>query len=438
MLINSNEVGIPFADFELNGTCTIPKDARGIIIFAHGSGSSRQSPRNQFVAKALNDAGFATLLMDLLSESEEADRANVFAIDLLAQRVVAAIDWLTNGEETEELPIGLFGASTGSAAALEAAAQRPALVRAVVSRGGRPDLAWHALPRVMAPTLLIVGERDPEVLQFNRSASRRLQGFCDLRIVPNATHLFEEPGTLQRVASLAKDWFIQHLANGRSRRHSSARRFADRADAARRLAVLLKDRTLTNPLVLAIPRGGVLVGAGLAEALNADLDVILARKLGMPDNPEFALGAIAENGEVYLNVPEEDIPPYLQAYVAKERRQQKAEIGRRRSLFRNGRLPVPVKGRSVIVVDDGIATGATMIAALRALRMQKPRELIVAVPVAAPDRLRQVERECDEAVSLIVAPDLHAVGEYYDDFSQVEDSEVVAALEPFADHATTG
>ena len=425
------DVLIPAGHRQLYAAWTCPEEAHGVVLFAHGSGSGRFSPRNQFVARVLQKAGFATLLLDLLDETEADDRAKVFDIDLLASRMVAAIDWASSEDQAKMLPIGLFGASTGSAAALVAAAQRPDVVRAVVSRGGRPDLAWKILPDVQAPTLLIVGERDAEVRQLNRGARRRLGGPSELRVVPTATHLFEEPGTLQRVAVLAAEWFLDHLVTGVPR-ESAPRSFVDRADAARRLAAQLHGRTFTDPLVLAIPRGGVVLGAILAEALDAELDVVLSRKLRMPGQPEYALGAIAESGEVYLNAVGPDFPPDLKNYVDQECRHQTDEIRRRRSLFRQEREPARVSGRSVIVVDDGIATGSTMIAALRTLRQQNPLELIVAVPVASPDRLHQVEAECDEAVCLIEAPELQAVGQFYQDFTQVEDEEVVSVLNRFA------
>jgi predicted phosphoribosyltransferase len=204
--------------------------------------------------------------------------------------------------------------------------------------------------------------------------------------------------------------------------------FADRVDAGTRLGKRLRNRRFTDPIVLAIPRGGVAVGAVLAKAIGADLDVVLSRKLGMPGNPEFALGAIAESGAVYLNLDVEEKTPALQSFIDRECRRQLEEIARRRELFREGKPAADVAGRSVLVVDDGIATGSTMMAALRALKSQHPREVIVAVPVAAPDRLAQVRTECDDVICLIEAPDLHAVGEFYQDFTQVEDDDVVDLL----------
>ncbi|MCW3475252.1 dienelactone hydrolase family protein [Limobrevibacterium gyesilva] len=184
----------------------------GIVLFAHGSGSSRLSPRNNFVARELQQAGLATLLFDLLTEDEAASRACVFDIALLADRLSHAARWAAMAAETSDLPLGYFGASTGAAAALVAAAQAGNVVRAVVSRGGRPDLAGAALPAVAAPTLLIVGGADVDVLALNEAARRRMRCECRLEVVPGATHLFEEPGALDAVVALARAWFLHHLA----------------------------------------------------------------------------------------------------------------------------------------------------------------------------------------------------------------------------------
>ncbi|MFJ8611748.1 phosphoribosyltransferase family protein [Streptomyces sp. NPDC093675] len=196
----------------LRGRMTVPEGANGIVLFAHGSGSSRHSPRNQFVATGLNRAGLGTLLFDLLTEEEERDRANVFDTGLLAERLTSATDWLRGQPEAEGLALGYFGASTGAAAALWAAAEPRAGIAAVVSRGGRPDLAGPRLPVVGAPTLLIVGSADLTVLDLNRQAQARLRCENHLAIVPGATHLFEEPGALEAVTELARDWFTDHMA----------------------------------------------------------------------------------------------------------------------------------------------------------------------------------------------------------------------------------
>jgi putative phosphoribosyl transferase len=195
---------------DLPGTLLLPAQARAVVAFAHGSGSGRFSPRNRQVAARLHEEGVGTLLFDLLNEQEAEDRRNVFDIALLARRLGEAVDFLRAQPTTRALPLGLFGASTGAAAALVAAARRPAEVSAVVSRGGRPDLAGDALAQVRAPTLLIVGGADTEVLMLNRAAARRMTCRCELEVVPGATHLFEEPGALERVADLAARWFGAH------------------------------------------------------------------------------------------------------------------------------------------------------------------------------------------------------------------------------------
>lgn len=206
---------IPSAGAWLEGDLGLPSDARGIVVFAHGSGSSRLSPRNQFVAEVLRTDGLGTLLFDLLTPEEEAVDMRTghirFDIPLLAQRLVGATDWLAAQPETGHLAIGYFGASTGAAAALVAAAERPDVVQAVVSRGGRPDLAGTALFRVTAPTLLIVGGDDVVVLDLNQQAFEDLRCEKAISIVPGATHLFEEPGALEEVARLASDWFREKL-----------------------------------------------------------------------------------------------------------------------------------------------------------------------------------------------------------------------------------
>ena len=211
-----SEVQIPAGRIALSGNLSLPEGATALVLFAHGSGSSRHSPRNQFVARTLNNAGLATLLFDLLTQKEEAidtqTRELRFDIHLLAERLVQATKWAKEQEQTRDLRIGYFGSSTGGAAALVAAEDNPQGPGAVVSRGGRPDLAGDALPKVQAPTLLIVGGNDDIVIELNEQARDRMRCEVKLEIIPGATHLFEEPGTLEKVAKLASDWFVAHLA----------------------------------------------------------------------------------------------------------------------------------------------------------------------------------------------------------------------------------
>jgi len=211
-----NEARVPAGRAMLDGNLTIVAQTKGLVLFAHGSGSSRHSPRNQFVARTLNDAGLATLLFDLLTSEEESvdvyTREHRFDIGLLAERLVYATKWAKQQKQTKDFRIGYFGSSTGGGAALVAAAELPDDIGAVVSRGGRPDLAGEALPKVKAPTLLIVGGEDHVVIELNEQARAQMKCECKIEIVPGATHLFEEPGALEHVAKLASDWFLLHAA----------------------------------------------------------------------------------------------------------------------------------------------------------------------------------------------------------------------------------
>ncbi len=211
------EVVVQAGEVPLDGNLVVPDSAKGLVVFVHGSGSSRFSPRNQYVAGVLNQGGLATLLFDLLTADEnEIDmltRELRFDIDLLSERITAALDWLASQEAVANLSVGLFGSSTGAAAALNAAAARPDQVSTVVSRGGRPDLAMEALPRVEAPTLMLVGGLDYQVIEMNRTAAKAMQAPCQIEIVEGATHLFEEPGKLEQVAARVRDWFLEHLTS---------------------------------------------------------------------------------------------------------------------------------------------------------------------------------------------------------------------------------
>lgn len=207
--LRDDEVEVSAAGAVVAGRLTIPREPRGIVVFAHGSGSSRHSPRNRYVAEVLQSAGLATLLFDLLTEGEEASRANVFDIELLAARLTGVTRWLRTARDAAGLPVGYFGASTGAGAALQAAADEE--IFAVVSRGGRPDLAGPYLGQVRAPTLLIVGSRDEQVLELNQAAAAAMTAECRVAVVKGATHLFEEPGTLEQVALLARRWYVDHL-----------------------------------------------------------------------------------------------------------------------------------------------------------------------------------------------------------------------------------
>lgn len=447
----------------LPGILAIPDSPSGLVLFAHGSGSSRLSRRNQAVARDLQEAGIATLLFDLLTEDEAEDRRKVFDIELLAERLQEAADAVAMMPELQNVNLGYFGASTGAAAALVAAARQPQRVKAVVSRGGRPDLAATYLPRVRAATLLIVGGADEPVIEMNQDAAVQLTCECRLVIIAGATHLFPEPGALEEVSRLARDWFLNHLGSPAQSRGPGAVEetpptesgdcagqadpplsflddfighvFRNREEAGRLLAAQLKGMELKDPLVLGVPRGGVVVGAALARELGAELDVVLSRKLRAPQQPELAIGAVAEDGSIYLTDEARWIEDLSDDYLSNERAYQMAEIERRRQLFRSVRPPARLEGRTVIVTDDGIATGSTIIAALEVIRAQHPHETIVAAPVAAPSRLEIIRPLCDKIVCLRSPEMFWGIGQFYADFTQIEDAQVVEILREFAEAA---
>ena len=429
---------IPSDSILLEGTLTVPKGAKGIVLFAHGSGSSRLSPRNTYVAKALQKAGIGTLLFDLLTDDEAADRENVFDIDFLGHRLVDATRWLRAQAKFAKYPIGYFGASTGAAAALVAAA-RDSSIKAVVSRGGRPDLAMKCLDRVKAPTLLIVGGDDSPVIEMNQQAFERLRCQKAMTIVPGATHLFEEPGTLEEVVRLARDWFAKYLTADAAEKEASRDCpnddedivFADRVEAGRKLAARLLKYKDQQPVVLGVPRGGVPVAFEVARALNAPLDVIIVRKLGAPGEPELGVGAVVDGDhpETILNQELVSVLRVSHAYLEREISNQLKEIHRRNLLYRAGGVRVELKDRTVIVVDDGIATGGSIRAALRGIRRQMPKKVVLAVPVAPADTLVALRDEVDEVVCLSTPSMFFGIGEFYVDFHQLADSEVIRLLE---------
>jgi putative phosphoribosyl transferase len=429
----SEQVRIPSDSVELEGSLAIPRGAGGIVLFAHGSGSSRLSPRNRYVAEALQRAGIGTLLFDLLTEDEAQDRDNVFDVDFLAHRLLDATRFMRARTAGKNLRLGYFGASTGAAAALIAAAQDPAIA-AVVSRGGRPDLAMRSLPSVNAPTLLIVGGEDTVVIDLNRRAFARLECEKRLVIVPGATHLFEEAGTLDEVVRHAREWFERYFAGAgadpRPAPRSEPIYFVDRHDAGRALARALGRYRQDHPAVLGIPRGGVPVAAEVARELDADLDVIVVRKLGAPTQPELGIGAVVD-GDHPQSVLNDELIGELgvsREYLAREIETQLAEVRRRQHAYRAGREPVPLEGRTAIVVDDGIATGGSTRAALRGVRRARPKRLVLAVPVAPPSTLEMLASEADEIVCLSAPEEFFAVGQFYRDFHQVSDDEVIRTL----------
>ena len=411
----------------LGGFLTVPDEARGLIIFAHGSGSSRHSSRNAYAARSFEQLGFATLLFDLLTEEEAGDRRNVFNIALLANRVVLAVDWARQQTHLKGLPVGVFGASTGGGAALAAAATSPH-IRAIVSRGGRPDLAGDALPHVRAPSLLVVGGNDRDVLALNEAAAARMVCEHRISIVPDAGHLFEEPGTLDKVLALSGSWFLKYLAPAMP--ETIPLPLVDREEAGVFLARALAGHNFKAPVIYALPRGGVPVARPIANALKAPLDILMVRKIGVPWQPEVAAASVVdgESAEIVTNDPVMRATGLDAKKIADLAKPELKEIERRRRLYLPGKIPVRAEGRTAILVDDGIATGTSMKAAILAIRKRQPAKIVVAVPVAAPVALHAIGAMVDDTVVLAAPSRFEAVGKYYQEFHQLSDEEVIELL----------
>jgi predicted phosphoribosyltransferase/predicted alpha/beta-hydrolase family hydrolase len=418
------EVRVPVGGLELAGTLVPPRAGGGIVLFAHGSGSSRHSPRNRFVAQILQEAGLGTLLFDLLTAKEDGDRSLVFDVDLLARRLLGATAWVISRDSgvPAGTPVGYFGASTGAAAALEAAAELGGAVRAIVSRGGRPDLARPRLADVQSPTLLIVGGEDQAVLALNREAQALLVCETELVVIPGATHLFEEPGSLEQVAALAREWFVRHfeIAEGSMRFPL----FADRRDAARMLADALADVSIQDGLVVGLARGGAVPAAVIAERLALDFDVLAVRKVGYPGQPEYAVGAVTPAGGVFIR-DTSGLPVDAVAAVVTDAQSRAEELD---AILHAEEPALDPAGKEVVLVDDGLATGATMRAAVRWAREAGATRVVVAVPIGPAETVAVLRAEADEVVCPVRPRVFGAVGLWYEGFEQVSDADVLALL----------
>ncbi|HEY6757667.1 MAG TPA: phosphoribosyltransferase family protein [Nitrososphaera sp.] len=455
----------------VQGDLAIPQAAKAVILFAHGSGSSRHSTRNQYVAEALNKAGFATLLVDLLSsEEKEADIASRhlrYNIELLAGRFKEVTKWLLQQPQTKNLKIGYFGSSTGAAAAASAAANfgnGNNIVKALVLRSGRLDLAEGQLSKIIAPTFLIVGGSDNAiVIGVNKKALKDLKNAKDrqLAVIPGAGHLFEEPGKIEEVANIATDWFEKSLlCSGKKfeNKYSLKTRsswllsplfrdkphfpikFKDRVAAGEMLAALLgkykkkeKGDTATPITVIGIPRGGVVVADIVAKKLSIhDFDIVIPRKLRAPNNSENAIGAIMQDGSVYLETPLLESMNISNQYLEMEKSEQKKEIDRRMGLYRpQTDKEYRIKDRTVILIDDGAATGATVIAAAGWIRKQNPKRLIIALPVA-PSQVKMALLQQADALEIIYSPsNFTSVERFYQNFDVVPHQEMIRLLEKY-------
>jgi putative phosphoribosyl transferase len=438
----------------VEGDLTIPLAAQAIVLFAHGSGSGMYSSRNQFVAAVLNNKGIATLLVDLLNQEEkridEETKHLRYNIGLLARRFAAVTNWLAQQPETRDLAIGYFVSSTGAAAAL-ITAERLGLAKAIVTRGGRPDLAGEsALHQVKAPILFIVGGNDTPVITMNKRALELLSNAeaKELAIIPGATHLFEETGKMEEVAQIAAAWFECYLLrNAKKKFHNRYSRITTRSGLLSSLRnkyafqMKFKDRFAAGEIlslalgkykndqggvtVIGIARGGVVVADPIAEKLDADFDIIVPRKLRSPHDSENAIGAVMHDGSVYLDTSTLEIQRDISSeYIYMEKLEQKRQIERRLSMYRPYTREYRIRDRTVILVDDGIATGATMIAAARWARKQETKRLIIAAPVAPKQVVEHLKNEADQIQVIRNPSEFKAVEQFYQEFATVSDDQI--------------
>jgi putative phosphoribosyl transferase len=416
------EVWVEVAEREVGGKLAVPQSPVGIVIFVN---AARHGARDQTVAEALRARGLATFECDLFEDVD--DR---FDIEAAATRLLAVTDWIAEHSSVSHLPIGYLGAASGAAAALVAASRRPELIRAVVSRGGRADLAGAALPIVRAPTLLVAGGNDDHLIELDRNVVDQMTTCTQLAIIPGAGHAFDEPGALDEVIGLTSEWLLDHFAQevpDMPRR--PCRPFRDRRSAGERLAQVLQRFRGDDVIVCGLPRGGVVVADEIAKDLEAPLDVWLVRKLGMPIQPELGMGALAEGAALVLdptNVTWSGTTPgELRSIV----HATSDEIRRRAARYRSDAPPPDVDGKTVILVDDGIVTAGVVRAAIRGARKRGAARIVVAAPVIAAEAMTALQAEAFDVACLAMPRHLIAVGAWYQDFRKPPEQEVISLLE---------
>lgn len=467
----------------LSGDLNIPMNASAIIIFAHGSGSGRESERNQQIASILNNAGLATLLVDLLTPKERnvsnKSMALEFDIRLLAGRLKSITQWVIRYPATQNLKVAYLGSSTGAAAALITTAEVDN-VSAIICRGGRTDLATteNVLENIKVPVLFVVGGNDYPIIEMNKEAYARLERTQEkeIIIIPHASHLFEEPNKIEEVAMVATNWFEHHLVRCTNHTATTAERtdfsrpiryhqqhkimrrkmkitsrflsafrgdilfrmkFKDRKSAAEVIASVIKtklkqvadiDNNHDYPItIVGIPRGGALIADRVATKLSCNFDIIILRRLLAPYSLN-AFGAVVSDGTFYIDEAAVNFLNIPETYLKKEKMQQLKEINRRVSLYRPHNKEYAIRNRIVVLIDDGAATGASLIAAARMIRKRQPKFLMIAIPVAKPDVVEKLKQEADMVEAIITPSTFAFVSQFYQNYDSVLDTEVMEIM----------
>lgn len=398
--------------------------AQPVVIFAHGLNSSKNSKRNLYIAEGLVEKGFCCFLLDFTGHGESEGGASDVTVEQFVHDLGASLDYIHRIKGIVTAKIGICGSSLGGTAAIVMAASDKR-IKTLALRSAPAEGYYQYANKVHIPVLIVQGDADP-IMKESLILYEKLAGEKRLALIKGADHLYSKEEHLREAREAVVHWFVERLSSG----NPGARVFKDRKEGGAQLALRLKEfKEREGVLVLALPRGGVVTGYEVASYLKCPLDVIIIRKLGFPGQPELAIGAVSETGTVVLNesiisdygVPEE--------YIEGEISSQKAVIERRVNLYRKRQGIPDLKGKNIILVDDGAATGATMKAAISTLRVEGIEKLIVALPVAPLETAEELRRMAGELICLETPSDFMAVGSYYQDFTQVTDEDVVKILE---------
>ena len=411
----------------VRGVRGVRKNKQPLILFAHGLNSSRSSPRNTYVADGLVGKGFACMLLDFTGHGESEGTAGDVTVEQFASDMDAALNHIGGMDGIDRKRVGIVGSSMGGTAALLAAAKegKTGRIAAMVLRSS-PSEGYHEYAgKVAIPVLIVQGDADP-IMRESIVLYEKLGGEKKLYVVKGADHLFSREEHLKEAREKIVEWFTGMFLNTEN---PGIRVFKDRRSAGGELAKKLSEyKNREGVLVLALPRGGVVTGKEVADYLGCPLDVVIVRKLGFPGQPELAIGALSESGTVFLNNDVISSGGVSKEYIEKEITLNRIEIERRVSLYRKGKKLPPLKDKTIILVDDGVATGATIKSAIAAIRAEHPMELVVALPVSPPQTAMELKKIADKLVCLMTPDDFFAVGAHYGDFRQITDEEVVRLL----------
>lgn len=399
------------------------KMSRPIVIFAHGLNSSKDSPRNLYIAEGLVEKGFCCFLPDFTGHGESKGDASDATVEQFARDLEASLNYIDSIKGIDPMRIGICGSSMGGTAAL-VRSSIDGRIMALALRSAPAEGYLQNARQIRIPVLIVQGDADP-IMKESLILYEHISGDKKFVLIKGADHLYSREEHIREARNAIVQWFVERLGS-----ESRSGIFRDRRDAGVKLADELKDyKDRKDVLVLALPRGGVITGYEVASFLRCPLDIIIVRKIGFPGEPELAVGAVSETGTVFLNQSIISTYGVSDKYINGEISSQKAEIQRRVDLYRKGKKIPDLKEKVIILVDDGIATGATMKAAISALKAEGIKRLVAAIPVAPPETAEELRQEVDELVCLETPYDFMAVGSYYQDFTQVSDEKVVEILE---------